>query len=86
MSRSTKVSDDLLPLCAACRQVRDEAGWWHAVEDIDRDPDIGYTHTICPTCARRIYPELYDKMYDEEEDMPAHPEADNYLYEREHSA
>lgn len=86
MSRTMNVTDDLLPLCAVCRQVRDEAGCWHDIDDaIYSQPGVGFTHTVCPECARRIYPEMYIKMYDEQRDTSSDC-GDAALQEREHAA
>jgi hypothetical protein len=51
----------LLPICAACKQIRDDAGGWTSVEAyVSRHSDAEFTHSICPTCAARLYPEPDD--------------------------
>lgn len=48
----------LLPICAGCKEIRDEAGAWHAVEAyLQEKTDSGLTHTLCPTCMAAFYPE-----------------------------
>jgi len=55
---NTMVSAHLTPTCAQCGRVRDAAGRWHRTEPLP----AGYeeelvTHTICPDCLKRLYPE-----------------------------
>jgi chemotaxis family two-component system sensor kinase Cph1 len=41
----------LLPICAWCKKIRDEPGYWRGVEDFIRDlVDVRFTHGICPAC------------------------------------
>jgi PAS domain-containing protein len=48
----------MLPICASCKKVRDDAGYWNRIEDYMRDhADVQFSHGICPECAARIYPE-----------------------------
>lgn len=51
--------EGILPICAGCKQIRDEQGEWHAVEAYVRDrTEAEFSHGICPECARRLYPDL----------------------------
>ena len=48
----------LLPICASCKKIRDEAGVWHAIETYVRDhADVEFSHGICPACKAELYPE-----------------------------
>ncbi|GAB4255311.1 MAG: hypothetical protein Kow0092_00240 [Deferrisomatales bacterium] len=48
----------LLPVCAACKKVRDKDGNWHPVEFLVTGlSGREVTHAICPECVRRLYPE-----------------------------
>lgn len=48
----------LLPICASCKKIRDDAGYWNRIEDYVRDhADVRFSHGICPECAARLYPE-----------------------------
>jgi DNA-binding NtrC family response regulator len=48
----------LLPICAACKKIRDDAGYWHQVEKYLRDhADIEFSHSLCPDCIQEYYPE-----------------------------
>jgi hypothetical protein len=51
--------EGLLPICASCRQVRDDGGYWGRIEDyLGSRSAMEFTHAICPDCTRRLYPEL----------------------------
>ncbi|MEO6461674.1 MAG: hypothetical protein ABIP29_01215, partial [Candidatus Eisenbacteria bacterium] len=51
----------LLPICAGCKKIRDDAGSWVAVETyVSARTAAAFTHGICPDCHRRLYPELAD--------------------------
>lgn len=47
----------LLPVCAACKSIRDDKGYWNESEHFEAD----FTHSICPACAERHYPDLFNK-------------------------
>ncbi|WP_300669335.1 response regulator [Desulfoluna sp.] len=47
----------LLPICASCKKVRDDGGYWHQIEKyISSHSDLDFTHGICNDCAKRLYP------------------------------
>ncbi len=55
-----KTLTGLLPMCASCKKIRDEAGKWTALELYVRDrTEADFTHGICPECAMRLYPDYY---------------------------
>ncbi|MBC7259594.1 MAG: PAS domain-containing protein [Chloroflexi bacterium] len=55
-----KVLQGLLPICASCKRIRDDQGYWHSVESyISEHSDASFTHGLCPDCARELYPELF---------------------------
>jgi len=49
--------EGLLPICASCRKVRDDGGYWGHVEEYfgSRAP-VEFTHAICPECVQKLYP------------------------------
>jgi CheY-like chemotaxis protein len=52
----------LLPICANCKKIRDDKGTWNRIEMyIQKRSKIEFTHGICPDCAHKLNPELYDK-------------------------
>ena len=70
MSYQIRTSSELLPACASCKRVCDHAGHWHAIDDGIRSSLEGnFTHTICPECARQIYPDVYRQIYSDDEDQ-----------------
>ena len=53
--------ENFLPICASCKKIRDEGGHWHEIESYIRTrANIEFSHSICPACAIRLYPSLYD--------------------------
>jgi hypothetical protein len=49
-----KVLSGLIPICAWCKKVRDDAGYWHQVEAfIQERSEATFTHSICPTCMEK---------------------------------
>jgi len=52
----------LLPICAACKKIRNDQGYWEQVETyISERSDANFTHGLCPDCAQRLYPQLSQK-------------------------
>jgi hypothetical protein len=47
------------PICASCRKVRDDGGYWGNVEEYfgSRAP-VEFTHGICPECQVKLYPSI----------------------------
>ena len=66
----------LLPICAKCKKVRDDEGYWQSVEKyISQKTDAKFTHSICPDCLKELYPEYYAKKYgDNDEPHKKSPE------------
>ena len=49
----------LLPICASCKKIRDDQGYWKQIENfISEHSEAEFSHSICPDCARRLYPDL----------------------------
>lgn len=56
-----EVLSGLLPICARCKQIRDAEGRWHPVEEYVRArSDAEFSHSVCPSCVRILYPEHAD--------------------------
>ncbi|MBI4961847.1 MAG: PAS domain S-box protein [Desulfomonile tiedjei] len=56
-----KTLSGLLPICASCKKIRDDRGYWTQVEVYVRQhSEADFTHSICPECAAKLYPGLYD--------------------------
>ena len=49
----------LLPICASCKKIRDDKGYWNQIESyISRHSDTEFSHGICPVCAKKLYSDL----------------------------
>ena len=49
----------LVPICASCKRIRDDDGYWHLSEDYIRThSDVKFSHGICPECFKKMYPEF----------------------------
>ncbi len=57
-----KTLSGLLPICASCKKVRDDSGYWHQIESyISKHSDAEFTHGLCRDCQVKLYPELFNK-------------------------
>lgn len=55
-----KVLKGLLPICSHCKKIRDDKGSWEAIEVYIRNhSDAKFSHGICPSCAKELYPDFY---------------------------
>jgi PleD family two-component response regulator len=51
-----KTLKGLLPICANCKKIRDDQGYWNQIEEyIERHSDALFSHGICPECADKLY-------------------------------
>jgi len=54
-----KTLSGLLPICARCKKIRDDNGYWNQIENfITAHSDADFTHGICPDCSHALYPEM----------------------------
>ncbi len=61
-----KTLSGLLPICASCKKIRDDQGYWSQIESyISAHSRAQFSHGICPECAKQLYPEHYQKMFPE---------------------
>jgi hypothetical protein len=57
-----KTLEGLLPMCANCKNIRDDNGYWQQVEIyIRQHSKAEFSHSICPKCARQLYPDLFNE-------------------------
>jgi PAS domain S-box-containing protein len=55
-----KALSGLLPICSSCKKIRDDKGYWNQIEAYIRDhSEANFSHSICPECAQKLYPELF---------------------------
>src|SRR6266487_1178752 len=51
----------LLPICAGCKKIRDDGGYWQDVAVYIRDhSEAEFSHGLCPNCTKKLYPDLFD--------------------------
>lgn len=56
-----KTLKGIIPICAACKKIRDDKGYWNQIESyIKEHSEADFSHGICPECAEKLYPELYN--------------------------
>jgi hypothetical protein len=57
---NVKTLGGLLPICASCKKIRDDEGYWSQVEQyIGKHTDAKFTHGICPDCAKKALDDYY---------------------------
>lgn len=57
--QQVKTLQGLLPICANCKKIRDDTGYWHQVESyVTEHSNAEFTHGICPACAQILYPDF----------------------------
>ena len=62
LSRVKKLGG-LLPICAHCKKIRDDRGYWNQLESyISTHSEADFSHSICPECAKKYYPEITEKQ------------------------
>ncbi len=57
-----KVLSGMLPICASCKKIRDDKGYWNQLEEyISSHSDVVFSHSICPECRKRLYGDWLEK-------------------------
>jgi hypothetical protein len=60
---NVKMLTGMLPICASCKNIRDDEGYWHQVEVYIRShSEVEFSHGICPECTTKLYPNLVLKQ------------------------
>lgn len=58
----------IVPICSFCKQIRDDKGYWNRVEAyVAKYTDAQFSHSICPDCIKKHYPEASESMEKEED-------------------
>jgi hypothetical protein len=58
LRRIANSNGQVVPICSACKRVRDESRRWLTIAQSLRDrAGVGFSHGICPECLKRLYPE-----------------------------
>lgn len=54
-----KTLHGFLPICASCKNIRRDEGYWQQIESyLSEHSEVEFTHGICPTCLEKLYPEF----------------------------
>ena len=57
--KKVKMLSGLLPICAGCKRIKDDAGSWQNVEEyVTLHSEVEFSHGLCPDCIRKYYPDL----------------------------
>lgn len=68
--QKVKILSGMLPICANCKNIRDDEGYWHQVEVYIRDhSEADFSHGLCPDCAQKLYPDLFKKLTDRKQEI-----------------
>lgn len=50
----------IIPICSSCKKIRNDIGHWEQMEVyVSRHSAAEFSHSICPDCAKRIYPQHF---------------------------
>ena len=61
----------MIPICSSCKNIRDDSGYWHEVAAYISDhSDAEFTHSICPNCAQKLYPDFIQDEMTQDETTP----------------
>jgi len=57
-----KTLSGLLPICASCKKIRDDRGYWNQIESYIRaHSEAEFSHGLCPECLNKLYPEVFNR-------------------------
>ncbi len=57
-----KLLSGFLPICTSCKKIRDDKGYWNQIESyISTHSDVKFSHSVCPDCAKKLYPDFVDE-------------------------
>jgi hypothetical protein len=57
-----KTLSRFLPICASCKKIRDDKGYWNQIEAyISEHSATEFSHGICPECAQNLYPDIFNE-------------------------
>jgi len=60
--KEVKQLSGMLPICSSCKKIRDDKGYWNQIEEyIGEHTDADFTHSLCPPCAKKLYPDLFEE-------------------------
>ncbi|MBF0257250.1 MAG: hypothetical protein HQK62_00190 [Desulfamplus sp.] len=58
LEKEIKILEGILPICASCKKIRNEAGEYEQIEKyVTEHSQASFSHGICPECAKILYPD-----------------------------
>ena len=58
-----KTLKGIIPICANCKKIRDDQGYWNQLEQyMAAHFDAEFSHGLCPQCAEELYPEITERL------------------------
>jgi hypothetical protein len=59
-----KTLSGMLPICASCKRIRDDRGYWQQIEAYSfAHSATVFSQSVCPECAQRLYPMLKKRRH-----------------------
>lgn len=57
-----KVLEGLLPICSECKKIKSDNQWHEIADYISDKSEADFTHSLCPTCLKKLYPDIADSI------------------------
>jgi hypothetical protein len=59
---NVKTLQGMLPICASCKKIRDDKGYWNQIENyLEAHSELSFSHSVCPDCFKKLYPDFEQK-------------------------
>ncbi len=69
-----KLLSGLIPICASCKKIRDDQGYWTELERyLQQHSEAEFSSGLCPECAKRLYPEFWPELEARQKPSPPAP-------------
>jgi len=63
---NVKTLRGFIPICAHCKKIRDDEGFWKQVETYVSEHSLAtFSHGLCPACIKKYYPDIYQSLQDD---------------------
>lgn len=60
--REVKVLRGLIPICASCKKIRNDGGFWQQLEEyLGEHSEAEFSHGLCQPCIKKLYPGIYQE-------------------------
>ncbi len=60
--RRIKILEGFLPICAGCKKIRTRDQWQQIENYISENSLVQFSHSLCPDCQKKLYPELFPDL------------------------